>query len=104
MPRQRLRRVSMTTFPSNFRGNPVTLIDGRVVDSYSEEWRAECEARAILAMPLPKRRAFLFGKFDHYGKLTGGLQQKRSPEAFKAILELITRIHQNSRSLSNSEE
>ena len=29
----------------------VTLIDGREVDSYSEAWRAECEARHILSMP-----------------------------------------------------
>ena len=28
----------------------VTLIDGREVDSYSEAWRAECEARHILSM------------------------------------------------------
>lgn len=29
----------------------VRLIDGREVDSSSEEFRHECEARAILAMP-----------------------------------------------------
>lgn len=28
----------------------VTLIDGRSVRSDSEEWRAECEARAVLRM------------------------------------------------------
>lgn len=28
----------------------VTLHDGRVVDTWSEEWRAECEARAVLRM------------------------------------------------------
>lgn len=33
-------------------GKPtVTLIDGRVVDSWSEDWRHECEAREILALP-----------------------------------------------------
>lgn len=28
----------------------VTLIDGRVVDTCSEEWRAECEARSVCRM------------------------------------------------------
>ena len=50
---------------------PVTLIDGRVVDSMSEEWRHECEARAVArssgmstsrsgaapAAPKPRRRS-----------------------------------------------
>jgi hypothetical protein len=38
----------------------VALLDGRQVDSASEEWRWECLARAVLAMqPLAKRREFL---------------------------------------------
>lgn len=38
----------------------VRLITGAVVDSASEEWRHECEARAIAALPnLPARRAWL---------------------------------------------
>lgn len=36
----------------------VTLVDGRQVNSSSREWMAECEARTILAMPLPKRDSF----------------------------------------------
>lgn len=34
----------------------VTLRDGRQVSSWSEEWRHECEARAILSMPTPDER------------------------------------------------
>lgn len=34
----------------------VTLHDGKVVSNYSEEWRLECEARSILAMPGVWRR------------------------------------------------
>lgn len=35
----------------------VTLVDGRKVSSYSEEWRLECEARSILSMsPLHRRQ------------------------------------------------
>ena len=38
----------------------VTLIDGRQVDSDSEAWRHECEARAIAALPtLAQRREWL---------------------------------------------
>jgi hypothetical protein len=38
----------------------VTLIDGREVDSDSEEWRHEAEARAIAALQtLGMRRAWL---------------------------------------------
>lgn len=38
----------------------VTLIDDREVDSASEEWRHEAEARAIAALPaLAQRRAWL---------------------------------------------
>ena len=40
--------------------NTATLIDGTTVDSSSEAWRHECEARAILALPtLADRRAHL---------------------------------------------
>lgn len=37
----------------------MTLIDGSKVDSYSEAWRHECEARTALNMPLLERRAHL---------------------------------------------
>ena len=36
----------------------VTLHTGQLVDSDSEAWRAECEARTILAMPFHKRAEF----------------------------------------------
>lgn len=38
----------------------VTLIDGRQVDSASEDWRHECEARYVAELPgLEARRAYL---------------------------------------------
>lgn len=38
----------------------VTLIDGREVDSNSEEWRHEAEARAIAKLPTTaERRAWI---------------------------------------------
>lgn len=39
---------------------PVTLIDGRVVSSASEEWRHESEARMVAQRPtLAERRMYL---------------------------------------------
>lgn len=41
-------------------GQIVTLLDGRKVDAACEDWRHECEARAIAALrPLEARRAWL---------------------------------------------
>lgn len=38
----------------------VTLFDGTVVDSASEAWRAECEARHLLKLPsIGERRDYL---------------------------------------------
>ena len=39
---------------------PVQLHDGSTVSSYSEDWRADCEAREILAMASKsERQAYL---------------------------------------------
>lgn len=47
----------------------VTLVDGTVVSSYSEAWRHECEARAILAIqPLARRQRTLDNIERHRGK------------------------------------
>lgn len=45
------------------------LLDGREVASDSEEWRHECEARAIAALPsLAERRSHLEGIEKRRGK------------------------------------
>ena len=47
----------------------VTLMDGREVPSDSEEWRAECEARYLLARPsIDERRALLAAIEKRRGK------------------------------------
>jgi hypothetical protein len=49
--------------------NPVTLHDGRQVDSSSEEWRLECEATTVLSWPsIPARRAYLARVEEKRGK------------------------------------
>ena len=50
----------------------VTLIDGRQVDSWSEDWRIECEARQVLAMPnILNRRAYLADITKRRGDVAG---------------------------------
>lgn len=47
----------------------VRLLDGREVDSTSEHWRHECEARAIAKLPtLNERRAHLEAVEQRRGK------------------------------------
>lgn len=47
----------------------VTLMDGREVPSDSDEWRAECEARYLLARPsIDERRALLAAIEKRRGK------------------------------------
>lgn len=41
---------------TRFAPRSVTLIDGRVVDSWSEDFRHECEARDILDLPTADAR------------------------------------------------
>lgn len=49
--------------------NTVALLDGRQVDSASEEWRHECEARYIAALPsLAQRREWIQALEHRRGK------------------------------------
>ncbi len=67
---------------------PVTLHDGRVVDSSSEDWRHECEARWILDK-LPSRdarRCYLRGWQDpDTGRQRKGVLQLRGEDEVKRL-------------------
>jgi hypothetical protein len=68
----------------------VTLMDGSKVDHCSEEWRHECEARAILNMPTKGRRQdYLYGSLDHRGNSRGGVLQIRGEAAVRRLEETI---------------
>lgn len=76
----------------------VTLRDGRQVLSDSEEWRHECEARAVIAMPgQAARRAFLRGKMDDKGVIRGGVLAKRGEAAVKHLEDTIKEIWYSNR-------
>lgn len=46
----------------------VTLHDGRVVGSWSQDWLLECEARHLLGLPLAERRQALLARFKLRGE------------------------------------
>lgn len=49
-----------------------------MIDTYSEEYRMACEARHVLAMPIPARREYL-----------QGVDEKRGTAAGKALREAV---------------
>lgn len=74
--------------------NDVTLIDGTVVDSGSEKWRAECEARAVLAMPTKSARLDYMNGYNDVitGRSHKGVLQQRGAAALAELQALIMRI------------
>lgn len=77
----------------SWKPSKVTLHDGREVLSDSEEWRHECEARAIIALPTKAaRRARLRGKMDERGVISGGILQKRGLAAVERLEHTIKQI------------
>jgi hypothetical protein len=62
----------------------VSLIDGTEVDSSSEAWRHECEARAIAALPtLAQRRAWL----EDLARKRGVIEVDRIRKTLKRLWE-----------------
>lgn len=73
--------------------SPVCLVDGRVVSSWSDDWRHECEARHILNLPtLGHRQDYLYGTRNEYGRIAGGILQRRGEDALKRIQETMTAL------------
>ena len=64
-------------------GKFVKLIDGREVDSGSEPWRHECEARHIAKLPDQAAR------HDYLAKV----RERRGAAAGNALEELATKIY-----------
>lgn len=62
-------------------GTMVKLVDGREVDSASEEWRHECEARHVAKMEPAARSDYL-----------SQVAQKRGTDAYKALELLAQRV------------
>lgn len=65
----------------------VTLIDGREVDSYSEAWRAECEARHVLSM------RDIFSRREYLAAIT----KRRGEKAGKELADLVRAVWEKQR-------
>jgi len=78
----------------------ISELTGQPVNTWSEEWRIETEARAILKMSKAERDAFFNGRKDENGKvIERGLIAIRGQAAAEAIMETMRRLqevrHQN---------
>lgn len=62
------------------------LVSGGHSCSYCERWRIECEARALLKLPLKKRREELAARDERRGRYQGELR------------DAMARIHKSRRS------
>ncbi|MBD2746156.1 hypothetical protein IC232_05515 [Microvirga sp. BT688] len=71
----------------------ISEITGQPVNTWSEEWQRECEARAMLKMSKVQREEFFNGKKDENGKtLERGIVALRGPVAVEALRTLIQQI------------
>jgi hypothetical protein len=64
--------------------NTVTLHNGREVSSDSEDWRLECEAKALLRLELSTRRAELEAIEKKRGKASTAILKERITAIWKA--------------------
>jgi hypothetical protein len=79
----------------------VTLLDGTQVSNYSEEWRHECEARAILNMPHKgMRQDYLWGSLDERGKPRGGVLQIRGEAEVRRLEATILSLWEKRKQLA----
>jgi hypothetical protein len=69
----------------------ISEITGRPVSTWSEEWRIETEARAILAMSQAERDVFFNGRKDENGKQIDrgliGIRGLQAAEEIRAVME-----------------
>jgi hypothetical protein len=75
----------------------LTELDGREVDTNSEDWRHYCEARAVLAIRgRDARRRFLDGYYDHHTQRQHkGVLQHRGQEECDRLKRTMETIWKN---------
>lgn len=74
------------------------LIDGDLVCHWCERWRAECEARAVLAMPTKEaRRLYLRGGVGLDGRRHKGVVGYRGEDATVRLERLIMKLWKKNR-------
>lgn len=74
------------------------LIDGTVVCTWCEAWRAECEARHILSIPdKVARREYLRGREENGKVVKRGILQVRGEQACLELEALVKRVWEHGR-------
>src|SRR3954453_6725778 len=68
-------------------------LTGKVVSTWTEEWRYDCELRAILAMSKSDRDAYFHGAKDDSGRR--GVVAIRGVTAAERILADVRRLEEN---------
>jgi hypothetical protein len=67
-------------------------LTGQPVNTWSEEWRLECEARAVLKMPKEQREAYFNGVNGDAGQR--GLIEIRGRQAAEALWTVVRRLQE----------
>jgi hypothetical protein len=71
----------------------ISELTGQPVNTWSEEWQHECEARAVLKMSKAERDAFFNGRKDENGKtLERGIVALRGETAAEGLRSLMRRL------------
>ena len=69
----------------------ISELTGQPVNTWSEEWQHECEARAVLKMSKEQRDVFFNGRKDHDGKTIDrgviGIRGLKAAEDLKALCD-----------------
>lgn len=72
------------TYPPADAPVAFSILSGRMVSTWSEEWKRECEVRYLAELPLPRRNEALDG--------TEGLRGMRQLRGDAAVAEMRTLI------------
>jgi hypothetical protein len=79
----------------------ISEITGQPVNTWSEQWQRECEARAVLKMSKAERDAFFNGTKDENGKtIERGiifLRGEKAAEDLKSLLQQLLDARANKR-------
>lgn len=71
----------------------VLMHDGTETCTWSNDWREECEASAVLAMPLVQRRRYLWGYHNTYtGRWVKGIKEMRGEAELAKLQNRITAL------------
>ncbi len=79
----------------------ISELTGQPVNTWSEEWRIETEARTLLKMSKQERDVFFNGRKDENGKTVDrgviGIRGVKAAEEIRATMERLQALRGNSR-------